>query len=638
MAAFVRIVLFLVSLAVFTAPARADERVANFHADITLTPDGVLHVTETITVISEGDRIRRGIFRDFPTIYTHPESGSRVRVSFDVSSVTRNGRDEPYAMESIQNGRRVRIGNADIFLEPGRHTYTIAYTSDRQVGFFTDYDEVYWNVTGNGWEFPIDSASAELHLPAGAAIRSLDIYTGVEDAKDKNARAEQVSDRVARFATTAPLGAGEGLTIAASFNKGVVPPPSAADRASNFLHDNGSIGSGLIGLVALFAYYFYIWDKAGRDPQRGVIIPLFAPPKGFSPATVRFVSRMGYDSKAFSAALVNMAVKGYLKISEDAGRYTLTRTGGGEKELSGGERAIAKGLFPHGDTLKLESGNHSKVLSAISGLMTALKTESDKKYFVTNSGWFTLGLLILFASAAGVVIFADEPELAGFILVWLSIWTAGTSFLVHRAFTAWADAISVRGFKFFGAVGALALTAFAVPFVAALVAALYFLGALLPFFATAALVIQGVLAFTFYHLLKAPTVAGAKILDEIEGFRMFLTVAEKERLEILHPPDVTPELFEKFLPYAIALDAENAWSRKFEAEALRAGRSPDMSSTPGWYSGSSGGRGLGAIATGLGASLASATASASTAPGSSSGSSGGGSSGGGGGGGGGGGW
>jgi uncharacterized membrane protein len=154
----------------------------------------------------------------------------------------------------------------------------------------------------------------------------------------------------------------------------------------------------------------------------------------------------------------------------------------------------------------------------------------------------------------------------------------------------------------------------------------------------------GFLAYVFYHLLKAPTLLGAKTIAEIDGFKLFLETAEKDRLEALHPPQVTPEMFEKFLPYAIALDCENSWSKKFEAEAAAAAAAdPQHASAyayaPIWYSGGSFDRlGAGGFAAAIGSSIAGAAAAASTAPGSSSGSGGGGFSGGGGGGGGGGGW
>jgi uncharacterized membrane protein len=189
--------------------------------------------------------------------------------------------------------------------------------------------------------------------------------------------------------------------------------------------------------------------------------------------------------------------------------------------------------------------------------------------------------------------------------------------------------------------GALFATAFAVPFAGAWLFALVVLTRAIPWPAAIALSVGGGAVYLFYQLLKHPTLLGAKIDAEIEGFKLFLSTAEKDRLEALNPPNVTPEVFEKFLPYAMALDCENQWSKKFEAQAAAAGIAPQTAGyySPGWYTGSSFGR-LGSVgfADALGASMAAAAASAAVAPGSSSGSGGGGSSGGGGGGGGGGGW
>ena len=149
-----------------------------------------------------------------------------------------------------------------------------------------------------------------------------------------------------------------------------------------------------------------------------------------------------------------------------------------------------------------------------------------------------------------------------------------------------------------------------------------------------AAVLLAVMNLIFFYLLRAPTVPGRKLLDEIEGFRLYMTTAEEERLKVLHPPEKTPELFERYLPYAMALDCENQWNAKFAA--VLAAAAAAGAAAPLWYSGSN--WGSGGFAQDLGSSLASSVAAASTAPGSSSGSSGGGSSGGGGGGGGGSGW
>ncbi len=145
------------------------------------------------------------------------------------------------------------------------------------------------------------------------------------------------------------------------------------------------------------------------------------------------------------------------------------------------------------------------------------------------------------------------------------------------------------------------------------------------------------LAILGFHWLQAPTVTGRKAMDQIEGFRQYLGVAEEDRLNALNPPDKTPELFERFLPYAIALDVENRWAKRFAAVLAAAGASAAVST---WYAGNRDWRNdpVG-FANQLGGALSHTIAAASAPPGSGDGGSGGGgSSGGGGGGGGGGGW
>jgi uncharacterized membrane protein YgcG len=635
-----RVLFLLLFFVLFSARADAQERITNFASDISIAADGTVTVRETIAVVAENDQIRRGIFRDIPTVYTD-RVGNRVRVGFDVQEVQRDGRPESYVVERLPNGQRVRIGSADVIIERGPHTYLIVYRTNRQIGFFDNFDELYWNVTGNAWPFVIERAEALVHLPPGASPVQFDFYTGPQGAQGKNARAVTESNGI-RFVTTVSLAPGEGLTVAVGFSKGAVRPPSATENLDTFFRANGSTVAGLAGLAAIGAYYFFAWSRFGRDPARGVIIPLYEPPKDFSASSVRFVDRMSYDRKTFAAALVAMAVKGYLRIAEDHGTYTLERTGRNESEtgLAKPETALARALFASGKRIELKNKNHTTVSRAINALRGSLKSIDEGVYFVTNQLWFYGGLAILVLSGLVATLLADEPEPAFGMLIWLSAWTAGTSFLLHRVAQQWGRVVSGPGSRIVNLIGTLFSTLFALPFLGALLFGLYIFQTSLQFLATAALLTQGVLAYVFYHLLKAPTLAGAKIRDQIDGFKMFLTTAEKPRLEVLHPPEVTPEVFEKYLPYAIALDVENEWSRKFEAEAARAGLAPERQSySPSWYSGSSFNRlGTTGFASSLGGAVAGATAVAATAPGSSSGSGGGGSSGGGGGGGGGGGW
>ncbi|MCW8944489.1 MAG: DUF2207 domain-containing protein, partial [Sedimenticola sp.] len=144
--------------------------------------------------------------------------------------------------------------------------------------------------------------------------------------------------------------------------------------------------------------------------------------------------------------------------------------------------------------------------------------------------------------------------------------------------------------------------------------------------------------FLFYEWLKAPTLAGQQLLQQVEGFRLYLGVAEQDELNYKHPVEKTPALFEAFLPYALALGVEQQWAERFSGILAAAGKGGE-NYQPGWYSGRSwNSHNLTGFTTAMGSAMGSAISSSSTAPGSSSGSGGGGSSGGGGGGGGGGGW
>ncbi len=631
--------------AFFASPVFAQdqvEEITNYASDISVARNGVLTVTETIAVVSTGDNIRHGIYRDFPTTYTD-RVGREVHVRFDVVGATRDGHNEPYSTESIDNGVRVKIGDPDVIVDPGPHTYTLSYITDRQVGFFDTYDELYWNVTGNGWIFPIRHASAVIHLPAAAQIKQSSFYTGPQGAKGDNARSEIVSNDTIRFETTEGLAPNEGLTVAVGFSKGAVTPPTAADLRADFIRDNASMVVAALGILVLTFFYLSAWWQHGRDPRRGTIIPLFAPPAGLSPESVRYIHRMSYDRKSFAAALINMAVKGYLKIREVDGKYTLERANADAiADLSKNERDMAQQLLGDHSKLVLETSNHDRVSRAITVLQTDLKNECERHYFVTNHGWFIAGLGILLVTGIAAALLSDQPQISGFLMVWISGWSVGTFFLLHQVVLGWAGVFTGgAGSRIAAAFSAMFVTLFAVPFVGGLVAALVGLGTQLSLVTTVLLIVGGGLAYLFYHLLKAPTALGAPIMDQIEGFKLFLNTAEKDRLEALNPPNVTPEVFEKFLPYAIALDCENNWSKRFEAEASAAANAPGSSTgyTPVWYSGPSFNQlGYAGFASSIGSSIGNAAASSSVAPGSSSGSGGGGSSGGGGGGGGGGGW
>ena len=619
--------------------ALAEERILDYHSDIKVFVDGSMQVTETIRVRAEQKEIKRGIYRDFPTDY-RDRLGNRYRVGFEVVDVRRDGRAEDWHTQSIANGVRVYVGNKNVYLDSGDYTYALTYRTDRQLGFFDDHDELYWNVTGNFWSFPIDKVSARVVLPEGVPAGQLmpEAYTGPLGAKGQDYSASVDYDGSVQFATTRRFGKGEGLTIVVAWPKGFVHEPTSREEVNYLLRDNLSWVILLIGLAVLLSYYLLAWVMVGRDPEAGVIITRYEPPPGLTPATARFVERMDYDHKTFAAAIVNLAVKGLVEISEADKTYTLKRTGKVAENLAPGEKALLKHLFRdlQGGSITLKQKNHATIRKALKAHEAALRRNNEKLYFMRNRVWLVPGILLSVLIFAGVIygLPGTEIKMTGlFLSVWLSFWTLGVFTLGSKVWRAWRSIGSPTD-----TIGAIFITLFAIPFFAAEIFVAGLLATQVSATIPAALISAICLGVLFHHLLKAPTRSGRRLLDQLEGFRQFLDVAERDEMNFRNPPEKTPQLFERYLPYALALGVEQRWMERFAGLFTQLEQRGEHY-RPIWYHGHHWNvHDLGSFSNSIGNSLGSAVASSSSAPGSSSGSGGGGSSGGGGGGGGGGGW
>lgn len=623
--------------------ARAQtEQILDYHSDIRLSDEGTLTVQETIRVVSADRQIRHGIYRDFPTRYSD-RLGNHYAVGFDLMGATCDGAPEETRVENRSNGVRVYLGSAKYFVQPGEHTYTITYTTDRQLGFFSDHDELFWNVTGNGWIFPIEHASAAVHMPGNIPANEVRLggYTGPQGSMAQELTYSAGSDSTFDFEATRALGSHEGLTILLMWPKGLVQPPTTQQKLAYFLHDNSDAEIGAGGLGVIFLYYLIVWAAAGRDPKPGTIVTLYEPPSGFSPAEIRYLERMGYDNKAFACAAVDMAVKGYLKIEERDKTYSLQRLTADSGDLTPEEKALANILFEDSESVWLHNENHTKIAAAIAALKKSLKAAELKTYFVTNSVYMipaaviSLAVIVWMASAHG----SSALVIVGFMCVWLTGWSVAVAGLVIASAQAWQASFEGGHSTGWLAAKAMGTTLVAIPFAGFEVMALAMLSSATSIFVALTLIGAVTLHIAFHFLLKAPTRAGRAVLDKVDGFKMFLGAVEGDQIRRAMEPQKTPEVFEKFLPYAMALGVEKAWAGKFSGVIDRAG-APGTNSTgysPAWYSGP-GWNSFGAagFASSLSGSFSSAISSSSAAPGSSGG--GGGGSGGGGGGGGGGGW
>src|SRR5690606_17789121 len=300
------------------APAQAYERILRYDTEVVVAADGSLEVTEHIRVRAEGDRIRRGIYRDFPTRY-RDRHGNHVRVGFEVLGVERDGRPEPWFTERRNNGVRLNTGDDRLLPAPLETTYTLRYRTTHQLGFFEAHDELYWNAIGHGWEFPVERGTTVVRLPAPVPADAMEVdgWTGAQGARGKAFQAEVAAPGVVRWRLAAPLAPREGFTVLVAFPKGLVPAPTRAQTLLRLLVDNLSVLAALLGLGGISAYCLARWRAVGRDPRPGVVIVRYAPPRGESPSALRYMVRRGYDTTCMSADLLDCAVQGAIDIERE---------------------------------------------------------------------------------------------------------------------------------------------------------------------------------------------------------------------------------------------------------------------------------------------------------------------------------
>lgn len=642
---FAALLLFSSPLAL-VAQEELREEILAYDVRIEVRRGGAMRVTEEIEVRALGREIRRGIYRDFPTHFPREGGLGSVVAPFEVRSVSRDGRPEPYTVRSVagpegRSGARVRIGREDVFLPQGVYRYTVVYETARWLRFGEDADRLDWNVTGNGWSFPIRRATAVVRLPGSAPADEVELeaWTGPEGATERDATWEWTAeDNAARFRTTDPLDPGEGLTVRVSVPKGVVPPPTEEQLAAWFRLDWGGYLEAGVVVAAVLALYLLMWVRVGRDPDSGTIVVRYDPPDGFSPAALGYLRERGYDPAHLTAALVSLAVKGAVTIEQDGREWRIREAGPLPDDASREERRLHGALLGAGTTLTLTGSSSERLRKGVKALKKQLERQLEKDYFVTNRLWFAAGAV---ASVAGFAVLAwrarfDVGPEVWFLGVWLTFWSMGVGTLLVRVVRTWSRAVSGDPFA---AVGAVFITLFSVPFVAGEI----FVGGMLyrwvPGHLVTAVVAIAVVNVAFYHLLERPTLKGRGVLDRLEGFRRFLGATEEDRLDRLQRPDRSLELFERFLPHAIALGVENEWAERFQDALTPAPRSGGAGhGALGWYSGDgAGGLDLAGVSSSLGSSFSSSLSASSAAP-SGGGGGGGGSSGGGGGGGGGGGW
>jgi uncharacterized membrane protein YgcG len=470
--------------------------IPRFDATIGVAADGSINVEERIVFQFTG--AWNGIFRTIPVDYRTPQ-GLRYSLRLSIDSIKDEaGNNLKYEVSRERNYRKVKIWVPGA--EDATHTISIHYRVANALRFFDEHDELYWNVTGDEWDVPIQAASATILLPEGVTGLRAAAFRGAFGSTLRNEVA--IAPHMVRV-TNPGLGFREGLTAVVGWNPGIVHRPTALEKAVETVRSNWPLAVPLVAFVCMGGLWFF----KGKDPKPGPITTLYEPPQDMSPGEAGALLDDSVDMRDITATIVDLAVRGFIRIEElrdgssavSGYRFASLRPHTDWDALKKHERLLLDGLFAIGDRVST-SNLRNAFYKHLGGIRSAISSANEKHY---DSG---PGLLSALAVLGGMFMFAAP-------IVW------------------WLASLFLRSL-----VGS--------PGIATVVSG----------------VITGAIVFGFGVVLPRRSSAGTRELEKVLGFQEFLSRVDGDRLERIVQ---TPDMFEKYLPYAMALKVESEWGNAF---------------------------------------------------------------------------
>lgn len=565
---------------------RAEERIKDYQVDIRVAEDGVLDITEHILISSENDRIVHGINREVPLTFIAAD-GHRARSFLTVFDVERDGESEIYEIIETNRGVVIRIGSSDFQLAPDDYLYEIHYRVNRVVSYSDEHDRLVWNVNGNEGAFPIDDLSVRVVLPDGASPLAARAYTGRFGEQGTDAIVSEYGNEVT-FESTRPYAAGENMTIDLLIPKGVILPPDEATLSEWWYYDYESTISAAVTILFSALLAFALWFMLGRDPRAGVIVPRWDAPDGMSPARVNYSASRNFESgfwTAFSASIIDLAVKGKLVLEDLADGITVRKVSDEEESaLPQEQAALLRMLPPAGQPFRFSSQNAARTRELGEAFCEAVVGDIGHRYYQPRT-WMRISftLLMLFtllvheiSYTAGVEYidgWVPDHTLAG-LVAWILATIAMGKWRNLRLKSRQASARELFSILVNLVIAAAIVLVFAGGVYADVPVSRD--GFLLTF-------ILAMICSVFWASIGRLSREGRAVMDGIEGVRLYLELAERDRMALAGAPTMTPAHFETLLPYAVALGAERAWSRHFETALAEAKASDAQGYNPAWY-------------------------------------------------------
>jgi uncharacterized membrane protein YgcG len=492
--------------------------IEDFHANVVVSPDSSVDVRETIQAHFYGVGWH-GLYRTIPVEYETPQ-GFNYTLFLSIKKITDgSGRSLRYESSRERHYRKLKIYLTDP--DDSVQTINIEYSVSDAMRFFDDHDEFYWNVTGDEWTVPIRTASAHIVLPVGAANIRANTFTGAYHSKASNATTE-VAGNGAEIHTTAPLGIREGLTVAIAFDKGAVREPTTGDKVMLFLRGNWP----LVLPIFVFIAMFYLWWTRGRDPRLRPIAAQYEPPDQLTPGEAGTLVDEAADMRDITASIVDLAVRGYIVIEEHTKErmlglfkdkdytFTVNKSRSEWSTLKPHEQELLSGLF--GTTA--DSVSMSTLENQFYRYLPGIKSRIFES--LVTHGYYKRRPDSVRSSYIG------GGVLVGLLIVW------GGSYI--------AKEMGEQPFAFI-----------------------------------IAGIVSGLIICAFGWFMPAHTEQGTRALEGLLGFEDFLIHVESDRFNRMIK---TPQMFEKFLPFAMALGVEKNWSKAFQ---------DILKEPPQWYRGSS---------------------------------------------------
>lgn len=602
--------------------AASKEDIVDYDIEIHVNEDASMDVTEKITVNAQGIDIVHGIYRDFPTQYKNKT------VTFKINDVTLDGEDVKYITEGVSRGVRIKIGSSNSDVPKGLHTYKIEYTTERQMFFEEDYNELYWNLIGSGWNFDIEECSARIYFPKGTEILEDDIkayvgaYGDTEESDDVYWYVDE-DESCVYFNVFREIPSLNAFTILVRSEKGTIAEPTLSQKFRWFIQDNAMFVFILIGMIGLGIWQFFIWKKHGKDPEKNVIIPKYYPPEGMNVGDVKYVDTMGKTDRILEATFISLATKGFLKFDKGSEKnfvMTVEKTYGKnpdeyKDELSEFERDVYRSI---GSKEKL--GYTPSLYDILQRLKKRISKKLSEKYddkmFFKNIKYSVISIVvsvILFVVGA-IVGTISNPYITSYgienIMTILAI-----AFIFFMVIFLCKDLIKAKSNRL---ISFIFILIWGVPFLIfgiamSLEVIRSFMESIFQAFIIVGIVLQN---YLFIKWIPRYTQEGMRIKEDIDGFKMFINVAKDDDFK-----DKTPEMFDKYFAYAYVLGLENKWASKFEDILKQADYIPTWCST---YMFDDGVFNCPAFTSSFSSTFSSSMSSASTVPASSSSSSGGG--------------